>query len=124
MEMKELIPPLKPRHLDVKYCANVDRLDKVAQSEIPLDGPVNRRAVATIGDGNCLCRAVSKGNYNDDCHHIEIRVWIVLEGVLNHEKYLTDSYRERGASFVHQNADLPTVFATFSEFYTPGQKTN
>ena len=36
--------------------------------------------------------------------------------------YLKDNYLERGTSVTHKNADLPTVFTTFSEFYTPGQR--
>ena len=36
--------------------------------------------------------------------------------------YLSDDCLERGASYIHKNADLPLVFATFSEYYTPGQR--
>ena len=38
------------------------------------------------------------------------------------EHYLSDECLEREASILHQNADLPTVFATFSEYYSPGQR--
>ena len=38
------------------------------------------------------------------------------------DEYLSDDCLERGASYIHGNAELPMVFATFSEFYTPGQK--
>ena len=37
-------------------------------------------------------------------------------------KYLDHSCLEHGASYIHSNADIPTVFGTFSEFYTSGQK--
>ena len=47
---------------------------------------------------------------------------MVIEGVVNMDKYLSDDCLERGATYFHSNADLPTVFTTFSEFYTPGQK--
>ena len=99
-----------------------DRVDRVAQSEIPLDGPTFLTAVFTQGDGNCLCQALSKSFFNTDEFHEEIRVRIIIEGILNKDKDLSDSCLERGATFIHGNADLPTVFATFSEFYTPGQK--
>ena len=46
----------------------------------------------------------------------------MVEGVTNRHKYLADDCLERGATFLHGNADLPTVFATFSDFYNPGQK--
>ena len=100
---KERIPALKPR-------------------VIPVDGPITLKAVKTIGDGNCLPRALSRAFFNNDESHIEIRVRIIIEGVLNLKHYLTDNCLERGASVIHANADLPTVFTTFSEYYTPGQK--
>ena len=38
------------------------------------------------------------------------------------DKYVTDAYLEPGALYIHHNADLPTVFMSFSEFYSPGQR--
>ena len=38
------------------------------------------------------------------------------------EQYLSHQCLERGATYIHTNAELPTVFTTFSEYYTPGQK--
>ena len=120
-ELAPLIPPLKERKT-VEYSPESDTIDKVAQAEIPHDGPTQRKAILTDGDGNCLSRSVSKGYFNSDCHHAEIRVRIVIEAVINMDKYLIHECLERGATYIHKNADLPTVFATFSEFYTPGQK--
>ena len=116
LELKQIVPPLKPRNMDAKYSPPMDKIDMVAQSEIPPDGPVSLKVVSTTGDGNCLPRSVRY------VHHVELRARVVMEGVTNKDKYLSDDCLERGASFVHGNADLPTVFATFSEFYTPGQK--
>ena len=121
MEVNNNIPPLKPRTAAF-FSPLTDHVDAVAQSDIPLDGPTHLNACATRGDGNCLCRALSKAFYNSDEHHIEIRVRLLIEGVINMQHYLSDDCLERGASFIHKNADLPTVFTTFSEFYTPGQK--
>ena len=117
---KKTIPQLKPR---VKaFFSDKDVCDTVAEREIPLDGPITLKAIKTLGDGNCLPRALSRAFYDTDEAHIEVRVRIVIEGVLNREKYVTDQCLERGASFVHGNADLPTVFTSFSEYYTPGQR--
>ena len=113
-QLKEIIPELKPRNYAACFLPQSDHLDHVAQSEIPLDEPTNLRAVATIGDRNCMFPALSKSYYNDDSYHIELRVRLVLEGVIIRDKYLSDDYLERGASVVHKNADFPTVFATFS----------
>ena len=116
----EHIPPLKKR---VEARINsTDKIDSVAQKEIPVDGPDHLVASYTIGDGNCLCRALSRSFFNDDSRHIELRVRILFEAVINKDKYLNDSCLERGATYIHSNADLPTVFSTFSEYYTPGQR--
>ena len=120
-EIKEVLPQLKPR-VTTEFSWQVDVIDTVAQKEIPHDGPTHLTAIRTLGDGNCLCRALSRAFYNNDSKHIELRARIVLEGITNMNDYLNDDCLERGASYIHSNAELPTVFATFSEFYTPGQK--
>ena len=120
-DLKDKIPSLSPRE-NSSFCPEKDTIDDVAQKEIPKDGPTHLTAVWTIGDGNCLCRALSKAYFNDDSKHIKLRVCMVMEGIINRDKYLSDDCLERGASWVHHNADLPTVFTTFSEFFTPGQK--
>ena len=110
------------KRVEAFFIQGIDNIDHVAQSEIPIDGPIMLKAVWTEGDGNCLCRALSKAFFNDDSMHLEIHARIVIEGVLNMDKYLTDDCLERGASYIHKNAELPCVFATFSEYYTPRQK--
>ena len=120
-DIRQRLPPLKPR-VTAQFSRDSDTIDRVAQSEIPLDGPTMLVAIRTLGDGNCLCRALSRAFFNDDSLHIELRARMVVEGVLNKDKYTSDNCLERGASYIHNNADLPTVFATFSEYYTPGQK--
>ena len=104
------------------YSVKLDKIDCVAQKEIPTDGPRNLNAVHTDGDGNCLPRGLSRGYFNTDLHHHEIRAHIAIEDIVHMDEYLSDECLERGATVVHSNVDLPTVFATFSEFYTPGQK--
>ena len=120
-KLKDKLPPMK-EHKTAVYCPSTDTIDRIAQEDIPADGPIHLKAIVTQGDGNCLCRAASKGQYNTDIHHIELRVCILIEGVTNIDFYLSDECLERGATFIHKNANLPTVFTTFSEFYTPGQR--
>ena len=122
-KIKDYMPALRPR-VKAFFSNHSDLHDRVAEKEIPPDGPKHLHAITTCGNGNCLCHALSHGYFNKDLFHIEIRVCIVIEGVLNRHHYLTDSGLDRGASYIHSNADLPTVFATFSQFYTPGQKTH
>ena len=120
-DLKQHLPDL-PSRVHVRYNAGSDDIDLVAQREIPIDGPTLLRAIRTLGDSNCLCRATCKAFFNTDARHIEMRVRIIIEGIVNMKSYLSDDCLEHGASYIHKNADLPTVFCTFSEFYTPGQK--
>ena len=56
-ELYDKMPPIGPRVRAVFSTSDVN--DNVAQKEIPFDGPTQMKAVYTIGDGNCLCRALS-----------------------------------------------------------------
>ena len=119
-ELERDMPPLKPR-IPSSFTSN-DIIDNIAQSEIPVDSPRSLIATFTIGDGNCMSRASSQAYFNDDRFHLEIRTRLVIEGVVHKNSYLSDDCLERGATYIHGNADLPTVFTMFSEYYTPGQK--
>ena len=120
-EVSAYLPPLEPR-IEVRYNPGMDNIDLIAQAEIPMDGPSMLRAILMTGDGNCLGRSLSKSFFNTEERHVEIRVHIIVEGELNMKSYLSGNCLERGASHLHANAGLPTVFATFSDFYTPGQR--
>lgn len=50
-EFKRHLPPLKKWNR-ASFSAYLDRIDKVAQSEIPTDGPIHLKAVCTHGEGN------------------------------------------------------------------------
>ena len=108
-EIKGHVKPLGDR-VPVEYCPEVDVIDRVAQKEIPPDGLVNMRlkAIKMLGDGNCLLRSTGKSYFNDPERHVELRARLVMEAVINKEKYLSHSCLERGATYLHSNADLPT----------------
>ena len=91
-EIKPCLPKLQP-WVKAYFCTDNIR-DNVAQKEIPADGPGLLNAVFTDGDGNCTCRSLSRGYFNTDKYHIEIRVRIVIEGVLNMRSYLSDDCLE------------------------------
>ena len=127
LEMKKLVEEMRPYIPRMKARVKVEftdgmRIDETAKAEISLDGPINWKAIWIYGDGNCLPRALGKAFFNDVSKHYEIRVRIIFEGITNMDKYLMDDCLECGASYIHGNADLPTVFATFSDYYMPGQK--
>ena len=67
----EGLPDMSPR-VPAHLIPGVDKLDTVAQKGIPPDGPQDFQAVWTIGDGNCLSRAISKAYFNDDRKYEEI----------------------------------------------------
>ena len=114
-ELIDMIPPLKKR-VPAFYCLNIDRIDNIAQNDIPADGPRNLIAVLTDRDGNCLGRSVSKSFFNVDKHHLELRADMIIEGIVNKDRYLDDNHLEMGATFIHANADLPTVFVPSRTF--------
>ena len=87
-----------------EFIEGIDVRDTVAQKEIPPDGPTHLKAVKTGGDGNCLCRALSRSYFNTEAKHLKIRVRIVIEGIVNKKEYLSDACLERGATYIHQNA--------------------
>ena len=51
--VKKGLPAIKPR-VRTQFTPGVDITDTVAQKEIPADGPTKMKAIATMGDGNCL----------------------------------------------------------------------
>ena len=120
-ELKRDMPRLKPR-VEALYSVEMDKIDCVAQAEIPADGPRMLTAIHTCGDGNCMCHAASHGYFNSDKYHLELHARLVVEGVLNKHLYLNDNILERGASYIHAKADLSTIFTTYSDYYMPGQQ--
>ena len=59
-DIHDQIPPLQER-VAVFYSPETDEIDHVAQNEIPDDGPVHKKGIKTVGDGNCLPRSLGKG---------------------------------------------------------------
>ena len=59
----------------------------------------------------CLGRSVSKGYCGSESMHMEIRARIVIDGVLHKEHYLSHKSLARGATLIHEDQDLPSVYA-------------
>ena len=77
------------------------------------DSPQNHSPVLTLGDGNCCPRSLSIAGFGDDSKHIEIRVKIVIESVINKENYLNQEYLSQGAVEVREDVTLPEIFTMF-----------
>ena len=65
---------------------------------------------------------MSKAYFNDFSHDLEMRARIVMEGFMGKSEYVIDECLDHSAVYTHKNADLPTVYVTYSEYYQPGQK--
>ena len=102
-EMKDKIPTIRPRR-SVPFKIEEEFIDAVATATLPIDAPQDVDAIATIGDGNCLCRALSRAYFGDDSMHNEIRARIVIEGIVNKKYYLSDYTMERGATIARENS--------------------
>lgn len=69
-----------------------DKLDSIALSLVPSDVPNSDSGrpdfpVETMGDGNCLFRAVSRALFGTEEHHLELRVRTMVEAFLNLRYY-------------------------------------
>ena len=88
---------------------------------LPPDGPQSVFAIVTKGDGNCLCRALSRAYCGNESMHLEIRARIIIEGVQNHHLYVTQEIMERGATNIRQDESIPSIYAKYSDHYISGQ---
>ena len=88
---------LPPIELNKKYQqSSDDKTDPVAMHFFPNDHPPNVVPTQTLGDGNCFPRALSNALFGTQNRHVEIRVWLVFEAVLNEQFYLSNEYLSLG----------------------------
>ena len=73
-----------------------DVICEVAMVFYPSDHPPNFVLIQTYGDGNCFFRAVSHALFGTEERHVEIRVRIVFEAVLNEPLHLSSDYLSLG----------------------------
>ena len=110
-----------PIHNNVQQVRRGHRLDEVAQYEMNqcTDAP-NLIPISIFGDGNCLPRTLSTGIFGSDNQYIEMRLRILIEGVLHTERYLHQRYMALGASRKYKKTkNLATVYAQYSKYMTP-----
>ena len=73
-----------------------DKTDPVAMHFFPNDHPPNVVPTQTLGDGNCFPRDLSNALFGTQNRHVEIRVQLVFEAVLNEQFYLSNEYLSLG----------------------------
>ena len=97
-----------------KFKGKKHKLDVIAEISKHTDSPQNHSPVLTLGDGNyCPC-SLSIAGFGDNLKHIEIRAKIVIESVINKEKYINRKYLSQGALEVREDVTLPEIFTMFS----------
>ena len=109
-EFPSLVKPIKSVKRNVK-------IDRVAHFSMLNDAPKNLVPVHTVGDGNCLPRAVSTSVFGNESKHREIRLRILMECVKNKQIYLDDAYLRIGATHIHKWGTFPQQYALFSGQY-------
>ena len=83
--------------LSQKYCQTVrDVICRIAMLFYPKDHPPNVVPNKTHGDGNCFFWVVLHALFRTEERHIEVRVWIVFEAVLNEDLHLSCNYLSLG----------------------------
>ena len=87
-----------------------DTVDDIARFFYPPDGPVGYFPIYTVGDGNCLPRALSHLFFGNEDHHYEVRCRIIEAGVLNEEDFISHQMLTRGVTGGSQNR--PQQYAT------------
>ena len=101
-DLESSLRPLKRRKKDIQFDPSMHFFDAIAAGNIPSDVPKDLIPIWTLGDGNCMGRAVSIGYIGNYSMHLEIRARTVLEGCLNKKYYLHDNCLHRGASALRE----------------------
>ena len=87
--------------LNRKYRQTVhDVICEIAMVFFPSDHPPNLVPNYTYGDGNCFFRAVSHALFGTQERHVEIRVRVVFEAVLNESLHLSADYLSLGMKHI------------------------
>ena len=121
IEISKTLKPLQPRKKNVRFRCNVDFIDAASTEAIPDDGPQDVHAIKIPGDRNCLCRSVSYSYSGDNSMHIEMRLRIIVEGVIHKDKYMSNTYLVKGLS-IDRAEPLPYLYVQYSDYYVNGQR--
>ena len=116
------IPGLSYRFNSQLQSHEYDIIDLVAIHYRPEDAQQNLVPCITRADGNCFPRTLSWLCFHDQSHHIEMRVRLVYELVLNAHYYLSNRHMSRGASIVHRSSGPVQQVAMYSSSYNPQER--
>lgn len=91
----------------------------IARHHFPRDGPTGYLPVTIGDDGNCFPRTLSYLCFRNQSHHVEMRVRLVYEAVINKQWYLNEEYVKRGAEIIHKRGTTIQQWAMFAKNYDP-----
>ena len=94
-----------------------EMLDYVALHHLPADAPDSFAPVKIYGDRNCFPRCFSSLVYGHENNHVEMRIRIVTEGILNKGHYLQESYIKKGAHNTYSHRKLSLQSAMYSHTF-------
>ncbi len=95
-----------------------DAEDLVSRAYIPEDCQVALPfAIKASPNGSCFAHAASRLTFGHEFNHVEMHCQIVVEGVLNREKYLDPVYMAQGIQNFHYKSTVPELYATLGGVY-------
>lgn len=114
------MPPLFQANMSnvrlVKDCP-----DTTSTAWIPSDCPMAMPfPVSTTGDGSCFAHAAARLIFGTEARSLEMRMRLVVEGVINSDKYLNDAYLRFGAE-VDDDFNVLQWYSTLSGAYSQQQ---
>ena len=92
--------------------------DAAADHLLEASGHQDMRSVSILADGNCLPRTGSALLTGEESMHVEIRVLIALELVLNKSTYLDENFLSLGRK-EPRRPNICARYATYSPGYNP-----
>ena len=119
IDLSKDLKHLRPRK-QVTFLGESAKIDRVASSTLPEDGPQDVLCIMSTPDGNCLCCSLSYCYSGSESMHLEIRARIVIEGIVNKKYYTSHEVMSRGATIFRKS--LPYLYVEYSDYYLNGQK--
>ena len=107
---------------NILHEADREHLDLVALHYLPDDAPDGFVPCSIVGDGNCFPRSLSFLCFRSQEMHIEMRVRLIYESVLNGNYYLSNRHLSRGCNIVYRQGGPVKQIAMYSTSYNPQQQ--
>ena len=98
--------------MDIQSLQHYDVIDPVATLELPRDAPKGYVPVSICGDGNCFPIALSQVMYGSKEFCKEIRMPMLIEGVLSQHHYLDHDYLSIGGETYLQKSNSSCCIET------------